>query len=248
MAEAKAFAQDIFISYAHDDNLPLMEGDKGWVSEFHQTLEALVKQISGEDIHIWRDPKLQGNDFFADTLEQSLPQSAVLESIVSPRYLNSEWCIRELACFCQGAEQQGGVRVADKSRIFKVVKTQTPIEKQPSPLDQLLGYEFYHVDPQSGKPVEFRKEFGPEGRRKYITKLYDTAYEITDLLRELRQQGTASPTVSDSAPIYLAETTSDLQEERDLIKAELRQQGYNVLPDEPLPLSGGGPPGVLPTA
>lgn len=240
MAEANAFEQDIFISYAHDDDLPLMEGDKGWVSEFHQTLEALVRQISGDDIHIWRDPKLQGNDFFADTLEDSLPRTAVLVSIVSPRYLKSEWCLRELTCFYKGAESSGGLRVADKSRIFKVVKTQIPREHQPTPLSELLGYEFYRIDPASGKPVEFRKELGPEAQQSYIAKLYDTAYEITDILGKLRDAGAMQEKNTPLSTVYLAETTSDLRDERDRIKTELRQQGYTVLPDEPLPLNGEG--------
>lgn len=237
---ASAFEQDIFISYAHDDDLPLMEGDKGWVSEFHQTLEALVRQISGDDIHIWRDPKLQGNDFFADTLEDALPRTAVLVSIVSPRYLKSEWCLRELTCFYKGTESSGGLRVADKSRIFKVVKTQIPREQQPTPLSELLGYEFYRIDPASGKPVEFRKELGPEAQQSYIAKLYDTAYEITDLLVKMRDSDAENEQKTPLATVYLAETTSDLRDERDRIKNELRQQGYTVLPDEPLPLNGEG--------
>ncbi len=236
---AEVFEQDIFISYAHDDDLPLMEGDKGWVSEFHQTLEALVRQISGDDIHIWRDPKLQGNDFFADTLEDALPRTAVLVSIVSPRYLKSEWCLRELTCFYQGAQTGGGLRVADKSRIFKVVKTQIPREQQPTPLGELLGYEFYRIDPSSGKPVEFRKELGPEAQQNYIAKLYDTAYEITDLLAKLRSEAFQEQSTP-LTTVYLAETTSDLRDERERIKTELRQQGYTVLPDEPLPLNGDG--------
>jgi hypothetical protein len=236
---AEAFEQDIFISYAHDDDLPLMEGDKGWVSEFHQTLEALVRQISGDDIHIWRDPKLQGNDFFADTLEEALPRTAVLVSIVSPRYLKSEWCLRELTCFYNGAQTSGGLRVADKSRIFKVVKTHIPREQQPTPLGELLGYEFFRIDPSSGKPVEFRKELGPEAQQNYIAKLYDTAYEITDLLGKLRAEACQEQSTP-LTTVYLAETTSDLRDERDRIKTELRQQGYTVLPDEPLPLNGSG--------
>ncbi len=234
-----AFEQDIFISYAHDDDLPLMEGDKGWVSEFHQTLEALVRQISGDDIQIWRDPKLQGNDFFADTLEEALPRTAVLVSIVSPRYLKSEWCLRELTCFYKGAQNSGGLRVADKSRIFKVVKTHIPREQQPTPLGELLGYEFFRIDPNSGKPVEFRKELGPEAQQNYIAKLYDTAYEITDLLTKLHSDALQEQTTP-LTTVYLAETTSDLRDERDRIKTELRQQGYTVLPDEPLPLNGEG--------
>ena len=236
MGRASAFEHDIFISYAHDDNEPLTEGAPGWISEFHSTLEKLVKQISGEGISIWRDPKLQGNDFFGDTLVAALPKTAVLVSVVSPRYLKSEWCLKELACFYRGAEASGGIRIQDKSRIFKVLRTAVPRDQQPIPLDQLLGYEFYSIDPATGRPQEFRREFGPAATQCYLAKAYDTAYEITDLLQRLSEQQQSSQTAPPKVPVYLAETTSDLGAERDRVRAELRQLNYPVLPVKPLPM------------
>ena len=47
-------------------------------------------------IAIWRDPKLHGNDMFADTLIDRLKKVALLVSVLSPRYLKSEWTRREL--------------------------------------------------------------------------------------------------------------------------------------------------------
>lgn len=60
------FENDIFISYAHIDDQPLVEGKKGWVSNFHRALEIRLAQLLGRRSRIWRDPKLQGNDVFAD--------------------------------------------------------------------------------------------------------------------------------------------------------------------------------------
>ena len=34
-----SFENDIFISYAHIDDQPLVEGQKGWISSFHRALE-----------------------------------------------------------------------------------------------------------------------------------------------------------------------------------------------------------------
>ena len=80
---------------------------------------------------IWWDPKLQGNDYFSDTLEQRLQRVKALIAIVSPRYVKSDWGRRELAAFCKAAEEQGGVRVRDKARIFKVLKT--PVDRELHP-------------------------------------------------------------------------------------------------------------------
>ncbi len=233
------FEHDIFISYAHIDDIPLMDGEAGWVSEFHKSLDALIRQILGDDPVIWRDPKLQGNDYFSDTLVEALPKAAVLISILSPRYIKSDWCRKELENFSRGAESTGGVRISDKSRIFKVMKTLVPREEQPPPLDSLLGYEFFRLNPTTGRPAEFRSEFGPEAKRDYLARLYDLAYEITELLKQIQKPDrgkTALSAPSDKKPIFLAETTSDLSEERNRVKSELRQLGYPVLPDKALPI------------
>ena len=91
-----SFDQDAFISYAHLDNEPLTPGQKGWVSQFHATLQAMLSQRLGEKARIWRDDKLDGNDVFADEIVDQFAKTALLVSILSPRYVRSEWCTREL--------------------------------------------------------------------------------------------------------------------------------------------------------
>lgn len=227
------YEHDIFISYAHIDDTPLMAGEEGWVTEFHKALDALVKQILGKELDIWRDPKLQGNDYFNDTLVAAVPRAAILISIISPRYLNSEWCLKELQRFTSEA---GSERVENKGRIFKVVKTLVDRGQEPSPLDQMLGYEFFLVDGTSGRPTEFRIEFGPEAKQRYLSKLYDLAYEIAETLKSLSNTAGQIQEAEGKRPIYLAETSSDLSEQRERVKQELRQMGYTVLPDRPLPI------------
>ena len=78
-------------------------------------------------------------------------------AVVSPRYVKSEWGRKEIDEFCKAAEQQGGVRVRDKARIFKVLKTPVPLEQHPPELQSLLGYEFFKVDPETGYNEEETK-------------------------------------------------------------------------------------------
>ena len=59
---------DIFISYAHVDNESLTEGQKGWISQFHRTLEIRLRQLLGENPRIWRDMKLSGTDIFDEKI------------------------------------------------------------------------------------------------------------------------------------------------------------------------------------
>src|SRR5262249_44753328 len=114
------FDGDAFISYAHLDNIELIEGRKGWVANLHRALEVRVGQLLGKEPHIWRDPKLQGNDFFTETLIERLQRVASLITVVSPRYVKSEWTRRELAEFWKAAEQQGGIRIREKEPTFKL--------------------------------------------------------------------------------------------------------------------------------
>ena len=50
-----AFRKDLFISCAHIDNQPLTPEQKGWISRFHATLEALLSMRLGQAAKIWRD-------------------------------------------------------------------------------------------------------------------------------------------------------------------------------------------------
>ena len=208
---------DAFISYAHLDNVELTEGHKGWVANLHRALEIRVAQLLGKPSSIWWDPKLQGNDYFADTLTERLQHVAALVSVVSPRYVKSEWGRRELVEFCKAAGQQGGLRVRDKARIFKVVKTPVPLELHPPELQSLLGYEFFKVDPDTGKVRELDEIFGPEAERDFWIKLDDLAHDVCCLLEMLAEpeQPAAAAAATGKAPgepVFLAVTTADLKE------------------------------------
>jgi len=231
------FQGDAFISYAHLDNVELIEGRKGWVTNLHRALEIRVGQLLGKPPEIWRDPKLQGNDAFGETLMERLRSVASLISVVSPRYVKSEWARKEVAEFWKAAEAQGGVHFRNKARIFKVLKTPVPPELHPPQLGAMLGYQFFNTDPDTGRVRELDEVFGPEAQRDFWMRLDDLAHDICCLLEMLQPSGTA--VVPDAGKVqravFLAETTFDLKEQREVIKRELQQHGYTVLPDGPLP-------------
>jgi hypothetical protein len=269
------FEGDAFISYAHLDNVELVEGRRGWVANLHRALEVRVGQLLGKSPHIWRDPKLSGNDLFAEALIEKLKQVALLVTVVSPRYLKSEWTIRELTEFWRAAEEQGVVHVNNKARVFKVLKTPVPLDRTPPELRTLIGYEFFKVDPDTGKVRELDEVFGAEAQRDFWLKLDDLAHDIVALLEAMenpeqaaadaRAAAAASAQAAASAPmpmggaaaavtrpsggassqpapsaggkdvVYLAETTSDLREQREAIRRDLQHHGFTVLPDRTIP-------------
>ena len=234
------FQHHIFISYAHIDDQSLREGEPGWISQFHRALEVRVSQLLGKKPRIWRDPKLQGNDLFGDELLSRLPEAALLISILSPRYVRSEWCTREVAEFYRASEQSGGARVANQMRIFKVVKTPVPLEKHPAEIQEVLGYDFFASDPETGRAHELEQTPGLDTERLYWAKLDDLAYDICDMLQSLGADQSTTTRLAlplhQLRTIYVARSTFDLEEEHDAIRRHLKRQGHTVLPDRQLPL------------
>ncbi len=226
----------VFISYAHIDNAVAQGVPRGWVDHLQEHLELRLAQLLGFRPTIWRDKaELKGNYVFSDTIAIGLTETGVFLSVLTPRYLDSPSCQDELEGFLNAAPLNGGLRLGDKHRIFKVIKTPVDFQLHPEPVRDLLGYEFYAQDPITKRFREFDHVIGSGGDKdkRYWDKLDDLAQDITTLLKEL--QGAPAP--KPGATIFLAETTSDLTEQRDKVKRELRQFGHIVLPDQPLPSS-----------
>jgi TIR domain len=178
------FEKHIFISYAHIDNQPLTPEQKGWISHFHASLEALLSMRLGQTAKIWRDDKLQGNDVFADEIVAQFAKTAVLISVLTPRYLNSDWCTREVREFCAQAEQSGGLLVDNKARVFKVLLL--PVDTQeslPAVVKDILGYEFFTLEDGTPRPLD--PAYGEKFAQDYNRKVAILARDISQLLKTL---------------------------------------------------------------
>jgi hypothetical protein len=227
------FDEDAFISYAHLDDQSLIEGKQGWVSNFHRVLQIRVGQFLGKDPHIWRDPKLQGNDFFADTLLERLRKVAVLVAVLSPRYVRSEWTLRELTEFWHAAELSTGIRIGDKARVIKILKTPVPLDKHPPQLQALLGYEFFKVDPETGSVRELDLMFGAEAQTEFLKRVDDVAKDLCELVQAI-EGGDELPAPA-KPPVYLAEATRDMIDAHDSIRRDLQDHAHPVVPPQSLP-------------
>jgi hypothetical protein len=175
VADPCELEKQLFISYAHIDNQPITADQQGWVSRFHASLEAMLSMRLGRKALIWRDKKLAGNDIFADEIVAQFPKTALLISVLTPRYVESEWCTREVREFCDVARQSGGVVVSNKSRIIKVIKT--PVDSEgalPAVMKEVLGYEFYVFDDEKA-PLELDPIYGPDMAQKYNIKVVKLA-------------------------------------------------------------------------
>ena len=231
---------DIFISYGHlDDEDPA--GDvKGWVDLLVERLPRLISSSLGYVPKVWRDQRsLTGDALLRAAIEEGISNSLLFVPIVTPRYVTSDWCLRELEAFSKNPPLPNAP--AHRSRIFKVIKSPLLFhlaKKEPEQLRELIGHAFYEME--GDMPVEFSPDVVPAKDPRYWTVLRRLAWDISTLLAVVKDPDKRNTTkeLPKEGPqkfIYLAETTSDLTQERDVVRDELRQRGYGVLPEEKLP-------------
>ena len=234
----------MLLSYAGIDDQPLLDGRPGWVSQLHRNLEVRMEQLSGEKINIARLREEAVSPAVEAELMERLPEAKAMISVVSPPFIKSDMCRKGVERFWQGAEQTGGRWVDDKSRLLKVLKTSVATEEYPPVLadifSPLFGFEFFETDSDSGRVREFDETFGPALKQRFFERVYDLAYDACQVLKTFKQVHAQDSSSFTDDPnrhwIYLATTTSDVQDERDRIKRELVERGHVVLPDAPLPM------------
>jgi hypothetical protein len=240
LSTSLSFEDDAFISYGHIDNSHLEDEGRGWVDNLHERLEYRLGELLGYRPRVWRDPRLPGNVYFAAELEERLDKTGVLVAVLSPGYVQSGWCLGELREFCRVARERGGLQApGGRLRIFKVVKTYVERELHPEEFQGQLGYEFYELDQHTGRPTEYGQGLGKHRDQRYWDKLNDLAWDIKQTLSAIKPPKdkvvpASFPSESKGA-VYVAETSYDLRGERDRIKRELQERGFEVLPDRELP-------------
>jgi class 3 adenylate cyclase len=234
-------ASDVYISYAPVDNRPLSPGQEGWISQFHRNLETRIEQLSGEALKVVQRPPID-EALASQQLLEAVPGAKAMVSIFSPPFVKSSNCVREAEAFWRKAREAGNLRLENRTRLLKVVKTPVALADVPEALGEvfsdLLSFDFFMKDPETGRLWEFDETFGVEARRRYYERVYDLAYELCHILRAFqRGAGATRQALEGGRTVFLAETTSELQGARDRLKRELMERGHVVLPDRPLPLS-----------
>jgi hypothetical protein len=217
---------DVLIVFADRDN-ETNKTELGWVSQFKKFLELMLTQVLGEKPNVM----LKGEH---DSLTSPrLDNSGVLVTVLSKDFIQSGQCLDHLESFYKAIESSA----KNRNRVFKVFKSQLSLQEQPPRLRELLGYEMYQVDPDSGEIKDYSDYFSTEAERQYWMKIVDLAYDIYDTLLDLKNDVVKSDVknIYKRKTIYLAETGHDLSVQRNIIKRELQRHGYVVLPNQTLP-------------
>lgn len=224
---------DIFISFAHQDNKPIAEGEKGWITHWvtHLRNEVGRKLGRAEYLNLWMDFRLQGNHAVTPEIESKLRETRTLVILLSKSWLKSTWCQHELAFFSQHAQTLN-------NRIFTVELEPIALKDKPVVLHDLLTYQFWRKTdqdefPQLGYPVPQPTDSA------YFTELLRVAKQLAATLEQLKSASDVSatqittdttPTFTPQATIYFAPVRDELYEQRASLISELRQFSIDVLP------------------
>src|SRR5262245_20839558 len=216
MAYIQEFKNDVFVSYAHADNQPNPVG-ACWVNQFVEHLEVELRRRLGGTQHLkfyFYNRSLRGNDHLRVLLENARASAAFL-AILSPSYAARTWTRDELAAF--------GFAAGETGRLFALEVL--PVDEHegiPEEIVHLNRTRFWWNEPPKQVPYTVTPTVPADSR--YITRLQDLAEDLRMQLREMcHPQGDGSHTPStkatdcDSNTVLLAQTTDDLDEDREQV-------------------------------
>lgn len=220
-----AFEIDVLITFAEKDNETAQKSEQGWVSQFKKFLELMLLQVLGSK------PNIVLKSEFDTATAPALNNAAVLVAVLTKEFIESGRCLDNVETFHKATAN------SKINRIFKVMKSPLTIQEQPPRLRDLIGYEMYQLDTETGLQKEYSDFFSQEAEKQYWMKLVDLAYDIHEALMILNEGDIKSgvKNIYKRKSIYLAETGHDLSVQRNIIKRELQRHGYIVLPKTTLP-------------
>lgn len=218
---------DVLIVFADNDNEPQKKKTSGWVSDFKRFLELMLMQVLGEK------PNILLKSEFDTVTAPDMTNVGVLATVLSKDFIQSGRCLDNVETFYKAIQNSE----RKTNRVFKVFKAPLSNQEQPPRLRELIGYEMYQIDTETGETKEYTDYFSLEAERQYWMKMVDLAYDIFDSLMQLRAmgKGTEIRNIYKRKNIYLAETGHDLSVQRNIIKRELIRHGYIVMPQQTLP-------------
>jgi hypothetical protein len=201
-----------------------------------------LRQRLGQEPDVFFDTRNFEAHEHVDRLLENARGSAVFLAIFSPSYVARDFTIGELKAFYENAP--------DVARIVTVELLPVEEEENHPLLRGRKRTPFWWKDAaEQDIPLRLTPKFNPE---MYNARLQILAHQVKRLLADMRVgRSTAgdevgqAPVAQPSAPaapagrtVLLAQTTDDLYDERERVRAYLEQFGVKVVPENDLPQGG----------
>jgi hypothetical protein len=188
MKYLQAYKSDVFISYAAANDRD------GWVKRFGEALANEVEQYLGREISIFLDrDQLSDGDVFSEAIAEAVTTTAVLIPIVSPSYLTSVRCKRELEQFLEASHRRSDSQI----HVCPVALFPFDRELLKSPLNDIQYISFFN-DTEGNQEANLAP-FAP-GSSEWKSRLREVARVIIQLLEELHRQGPGQTDIQGTDP------------------------------------------------
>ncbi|MEM1360590.1 MAG: toll/interleukin-1 receptor domain-containing protein [Pseudomonadota bacterium] len=249
MAFIPGCKNDLFISYAHADNIRGSD-DHGVVETFVQRLREMLNQrLSQQGVEVfWDQTHLRANQVLDQALTEEVGGSALFLGLASPAFVNSQYTQLELDCFRRhnpSSNQQFFVELL-------------PLEETGQArfgLSEHLRFEFWRRSGPTGQTpmmLDIKTDW-----ELYMTNITQLANQLRDALVDIRNARSSGGTrtrpiapsarldpeidetqSSDRGTVLLAQSTEDVDFEREQVRAALMQLGIKVVPEFHYPQGG----------
>ncbi|MFL5312798.1 MAG: toll/interleukin-1 receptor domain-containing protein [Myxococcales bacterium] len=243
MAWVPGFVHDVFISHAHVDNDFAEPEKQGWVRRLQVELTKRLPERLGrsEGLSVWLDERMRGSANVDREILDVLRSSATIVCIVSKGWIESSYCVKELDAF-ENAARRSGEWAPAEHRVIKVIIGNVPRESQPPVLADQNGHRFYEIDPVTARTERFRRTIEADPDQRHWKALNDLASDLAETLSSMaaargkvleraRPPAAADPVLA----VFLAEAADDVDDFREDLRRSLRQTGFAVRPESPLP-------------
>ncbi|MFM7038470.1 MAG: toll/interleukin-1 receptor domain-containing protein [Planctomycetaceae bacterium] len=248
MAYLPGYEYDYFLSYAVVDDGQMAGVENGWITSLERSLDVQLSQEIGRAGRLevfWDRRSLTRNEVIESQIRKALQSTACFVLVLTPGFLESPWCPRELDWFREAIARQP----RNASRIFVVDQGKVPNAEVRRLFDGNLQYAFFERAAGGQNQLLGYPEPDSKLHPGYYNAVATLARELGQELRRLRELNPASSKPADTSPpapipaavaasnspgsaaltVFLAETSDELIPQRRQVQHYLEDNQYRVL-------------------
>ncbi len=232
------FEYDIFISYG-----PSVKKEDEWINQwtakFCEYLAIMISRLTDRDpVILLHDDLRTRKELLGNDIANIFSKTAIFITIIAPEYIESKEYLKELEEIYKIIYVKSDSTSTSISRFFKVHTHPVKEELQSGFLENELSYDFYEINRYNKKAKTYDINEEDESYKKFWSILVDLAYDVYNSLQSLTSDKKDISQPHEKKYIYLAETTIDQKDNRDILRRELQYMGYGILPVTQLPDDG----------
>ena len=204
-------------------------GETRWEEGLRHLTTALLSQVIGSPVVVRPLVLKEGESIAEEALDADL-FLAVISRAAATNSQMVEACDR----FLRKHRDQETLSLDGRYRFLPVYKTFLSLPEALEYARFVPQYDFCDIDVLTGNPRTYDYRMNSVTQRAYWLKLSDMCYDMAYVIRRGKQGSAPTQQLGQTRTVYLAAVGADMSSTRDLIKRELIQRNFRVLPDHAL--------------